>query len=446
MGMFDTTFEEVLAGRRARLSWRQLLSGGRSEPRELRRFILIRPELDYDALEPAGAAIDPIRRTAADLGLTPDRGLHVRLTGPAPVESDEFATLKENAGLNAALTVTAVAFILYLALRSGRVIFAVLATTFAGLIATAGVGLLMVGQFNPISVALRRCSSASGSTSASSSRCATAPSAMIGSVLREAIVAAGRGVGVVADARRRIAACRLLLVPADRIPRRLGAWTDCGRGDDHRLRRQPDPAARPTTVLHPPGELDRSNRPRCRRRPLDRREPAPCPDCDGRVVLGGVPFLLKLPFDANPMNLRSQEVESVATFLDLAKDPQPSPNTSTSLAPALEAAKSLAKELEALPEVSHRLPWRLHPGESGRGTGPHPGRRRCCSTQCCIRRRQAAQRRRERRSPASTAAALREVAGANAGAANDTARRLPDILDRLAAARPRQACGGPDRT
>src|SRR5215207_7833410 len=144
MAAFANTFEEVLAGRPARLSWRQLLSRGRSEPRELRRFILIRPELDYNALEPAGAAIDLIRSTAANLGLAPDRSVHVRLTGPAPVESDEFATLKENAGLNAALTVIAVAFILYLALRSGRVIFAVLGTTFAGLIVTAGVGLLMV--------------------------------------------------------------------------------------------------------------------------------------------------------------------------------------------------------------------------------------------------------------------------------------------------------------
>ena len=138
MTAFAKTFEDVLAGRPARLSWRQLLSGGKSEPRELRRFILIKPKLDYNALEPAAAAIDLIRSTAANLGLTPDRGVRVRLTGPAPVESDEFATIKENAALNAALTVAAIAFILFLALRSGRVIFAVLATAFAGLIVRRG--------------------------------------------------------------------------------------------------------------------------------------------------------------------------------------------------------------------------------------------------------------------------------------------------------------------
>ena len=62
-----------------------------------------------------------------------------------------------------------------------------------------------------------------------------------------------------------------------------------------------------------------------------------------------------LSFDANPMNLRSQEVELVATFLDLAKDPQFTPNTIDVIAPALEAAKPLAEKLEALPEASHTV-------------------------------------------------------------------------------------------
>ena len=153
MAALAKTFEDVLAGRPARLSWRQLLSGGKTEPRDLRRFILIRPKLNYKELEPAAAAISLIRSTAEELGLTPERGVRVRLTGPAAVESDEFATFKENAALNAVLTVAAIALILFLALRSGRVILAVLATTFAGLIVATGAGLLMVGQFNPISIA-----------------------------------------------------------------------------------------------------------------------------------------------------------------------------------------------------------------------------------------------------------------------------------------------------
>src|SRR5262249_5385749 len=39
------------------------------------------------------------------------------------------------------------------------------------------------------------------------------------------------------------------------------------------------------------------------------------------VSLGGLPFLYDLQFDFNPMNLRSPKVESIATYLDLRKDP-----------------------------------------------------------------------------------------------------------------------------
>ena len=48
----------------------------------------------------------------------------------------------------------AIAIILYLALRSPSVIFAVLATTLFGLVVTVAAGLLMVGRFNVISVAV----------------------------------------------------------------------------------------------------------------------------------------------------------------------------------------------------------------------------------------------------------------------------------------------------
>src|SRR3954454_8063012 len=195
MTAFAKTFEDVLAGRPARLSWRQLLSGGKAEGRELRRFVLIKPKLNYTALEPAAAAIDLIRDTATKLELTPDHGVRVRLTGPAPVESDEFATVAENATLNAALTIAAIAFILYLALRSGRVIFAVLVTPFAGLIVTAGVGLLMVGQFNLISVAFAALFLGLGVDFGIQFAVRSRAERYDQEHLREAIVAAGRGVG-----------------------------------------------------------------------------------------------------------------------------------------------------------------------------------------------------------------------------------------------------------
>lgn len=73
--------ERVLSGERASLSWQTLMSGRDPEPRELRRFVLIDPALDFEALEPAAIAIGEIRDQIARNKLTPENGIRVRLTG-----------------------------------------------------------------------------------------------------------------------------------------------------------------------------------------------------------------------------------------------------------------------------------------------------------------------------------------------------------------------------
>ena len=441
MAAFAKTFEEVLADRPARLPWRQLLSGGNSELRELRRFILIKPELDYGVLEPAAAAIDVIRSSAADLELTPERGVRVRLTGPAAVESDEFATFKENAALNAVLTVAVIALILFLALRSGRVILAVLATTFAGLIVATGAGLLMVGQFNPISIAFMALFLGLGIDFGIQFAVRYRAERYDREHRRQAIVAAGRGVGwsLTLAAVSLLAGFFSFLPTEFRGVSELGLIAGVGMIIAYVASLTLLPAL--LSVLHPPRELESVEA--ASLAVVDRwiaEHRGFVLIATAAVVLGGVPFLLMLSFDANPMNLRSQEVESVATFLDLAKDPQFTPNTIDVIAPALEAAKPLAEKLEALPEVSHTVTLAtfipenqdeklaliqdaallldpvLHPPT----VKPPPSDAENIEA---LR---------------STAAALREVAGTNAEAANDVTWRLANVLDRLATANPGQ--------
>src|SRR5207244_8358508 len=68
------------------------------------------------------------------------------------------------------------------------------------------------------------------------------------------------------------------------------------------------------------------------------------------VVLAS-PLLIFLPFDFNPLHLRNPKVESVATFLELRKDPRTGANAVEILAPDLGAADATAKRLSTLPEV-----------------------------------------------------------------------------------------------
>ncbi len=71
------------------------------------------------------------------------------------------------------------------------------------------------------------------------------------------------------------------------------------------------------------------------------------------AVILGLPLLKDLRFDFNPLNLRSKQVESVATLLDLMRDPDTTPNTIDILESDLPHAAALAERLRALPEVAH---------------------------------------------------------------------------------------------
>ena len=82
-----------------------------------------------------------------------NKGVRVRITGPVAMADDEFGTVADGALLNVILTAAAVLLILWFALRSGRLMFAVMLSLLVGLSITAAVGLAMVGTLNLISVA-----------------------------------------------------------------------------------------------------------------------------------------------------------------------------------------------------------------------------------------------------------------------------------------------------
>ena len=53
--------EAAAAGCHAPISWQNLFSGRKPGMRELRRFVLTRPVLDYEAVQPGQRAVDAIR-------------------------------------------------------------------------------------------------------------------------------------------------------------------------------------------------------------------------------------------------------------------------------------------------------------------------------------------------------------------------------------------------
>ncbi|MFC0385199.1 MMPL family transporter [Muricoccus vinaceus] len=349
--------EAAASGRPAFFSWRALFAGTPPGPRETRRFILVQPVLDYGALQPAAAASAALRSSAAGLGLDAAHGVTVRLTGPVPLADEEFATISENAGLVSGAMLLALLGILWLAVRSARVVLAIVAATFLGLVVTAGLGLAVTGRFNLISVAFIPLFVGLGIDFNIQLAVRALAERQHGRALPDALAAAGRGVGgALALAAAAIAAGLFAFLPTSYIGvAELGAIAGIGMAVAFVLSITLLPAllmilragagglAEGSTHLLAP--LDRL---------VHRRRGAVLGIAGAAAVLSLalVPFLR---FDFDPLHLRSPDVESMATLTDLMADPDRTPNTISALAPSLEAAAALAKRLEALPQVSHTV-------------------------------------------------------------------------------------------
>src|SRR5207237_3293833 len=105
-------------------SCRELISDKGLTDSDKRAFIEFKPVIDYSALEPGKNAADAIRKAAADVGFADKYQARVRLTGPVPIAIEEYSTLQDGAITNGIGTVLVVLVILWLALHSGKIIFA----------------------------------------------------------------------------------------------------------------------------------------------------------------------------------------------------------------------------------------------------------------------------------------------------------------------------------
>ncbi|HEV2189602.1 MAG TPA: MMPL family transporter [Stellaceae bacterium] len=153
MTMLSDALDPILAGKFASVSWVTLLDPDAAAPAQRRQFIEIDPKLDYNALRPGHAATASISSIVEELRLGPDLDASVRLTGLAPINDAQFSALGKTAIPGFIGTVIAVVAILWLALRSSRIILAVFLTLTIGFVVTTAAGLLLVGAFNLLSIA-----------------------------------------------------------------------------------------------------------------------------------------------------------------------------------------------------------------------------------------------------------------------------------------------------
>jgi hopanoid biosynthesis associated RND transporter like protein HpnN len=344
--------EKVNAGQPATFSWRDMVQGRAATPSERRKFLNIQGILDYSELEPGLKATDAIRKAAVDLNFAGDYQANLRLTGPVPMADEEFATIKENAGLNATVTIAIVLFILWLALRWFRIIFAVFVCLVVGLAVTAALGMLMVGTLNLISVYFAVLFVGLGVDFGLQFSVRYRAERHEVDDLHDALLYSGRRAGApLTLAALATAAGFLSFTPTDyKGVSELGLIAGVGML-----------IAYFTSITLLPALLSRFKPPRepshlgyAVLAPVDgflERHRMPILIGTLLAVAAGLPLLYHLQFDFNPMNLRSKTAESVATYLELKNDPESGANDVGILQPTLPQADVLAAKLRALPQV-----------------------------------------------------------------------------------------------
>jgi hopanoid biosynthesis associated RND transporter like protein HpnN len=333
-------------------SWRELVSDKPLTDSDRRAFIEFKPILDFNALEPGKDATDAIRQAARDLNLAGEYGARVRLTGPVAIANEEFATVQDGAVVNGIGTVLVVLFILWMALHSPKIISAVFVTLFIGLSITTAAGLMMVGSLNLLSIAFAVLFVGLGVDFGIQYSVRYRSERFKSNDLRAALVkAAERSAVPLSLAAMATAAGFLSFLPTDyKGVSELGKIAGVGMLVAFLSSITVLPAL--LSLLNPPGESE----------PVGYAFLAPLDHFleKHRVVIivgtiliavAGLPLLYFLRFDFNPVNLRNPNVESIATFLDLRKDPNTGANAIDVMTNSEADAKKIEARLAQVPEV-----------------------------------------------------------------------------------------------
>ena len=350
--LISQTLEDILNKGTATFSWRELVSDKPLTETDRRAFIEFKPKLDYNALEPGKDATDAIRQAATDLNFADQYKARVRLTGPVPIANEEYSTVQEGAILNGIVTVLIVLVILWMALHSAKIIFAVFVNLFIGLSLTTAVGLMMVGQLNLLSIAFAVLFVGLGVDFGIQFSVRYRSERFKNEDLALALESAARRCAVpLSLAAMATAAGFLCFLPTDyKGISELGKIAGAGMLIAFITSITALPAM--LKLLHPPGESE----------PVGYAFLAPVDEFLERhrviivvgtllLVVAGLPLLYFMKFDFNPINLRNPKAESIATFLDLRKDPNTGANAINVLTTSEAEAKKIEAKLEKLPEV-----------------------------------------------------------------------------------------------
>ncbi len=349
--------EAAAAGQAKPLDWARLMATPAGLAPSPRKFIALVPVLDYSRLQPATVPVAAIRSAIAEVKTGEGfDDVRMRLTGRIALEHEEIGMAFSGALLAFSVALLLSAVLLFIALRSRRLVLATVLTLLFGLSLTAGFAALAVGTLNLISMAFAVLYVGLGLDYALYLAMRYRELRQLGSAHRDAVPQAAADIGgflFVCAATTSLGFLAFVPTAFTGIAG-LGLISAAGMFISLVASLTLLPALltlRPPPAPPPPPE----------RRWLD--AVLEWPYRRRRSIWRGMAVLLvfsafiapQARFDFDPLHLRDPDSESVSTFRDLLADPViPALTLSVIAANHIEAA-AIAAKLKAVPEVRQVL-------------------------------------------------------------------------------------------
>lgn len=355
LGSLQKNLQAAAAGHPVPLSWQNLIMGDGTGQGNV-AFVLAHPVLNQGTLQPGGMATAALVKLADALPDVKAGRVTVNYTGQIPLSDEQFASLTQGLVLGGIISVLLIALWLYLALRSWRLIVPILLTLVMGLALTITYAAVFVRVINLISVAfailfiglavdfaIQYCVRLRGvrhqeqdlgkalvetareaggqiALAATATACgflAFTPTAFVGVAELGEIAGVGMFIALF---------CTITFLPALLklfAPRAEAARISLpgGNAADHFLQR------------HRYGILA----------------------VFGVLAVAGLLSAATLRFDANPLNTKDPNTESMRTLQSLISDPQTNPFYADIMVPNLADARVMAEKLNKLPQVGQVL-------------------------------------------------------------------------------------------
>ncbi len=343
--------QSAAAGHPVPLSWQALITSSVGQGDA--EFVLIHPKLDQGSLQPGGIPTAALVRIAKTLPDVQAGRATVNYTGQIPLSDEQFASLTQGLVAGGIISLLLIALWLYLALRAWRLILPILATLVLGLALTISFAAVFIGVMNLISVAFAilfiglavdfaiqycvrlrdvrhttpaleqaipetaRQAGGQIALAATATACgflAFAPTPFVG--VAELGIIAGAGMFIAFFCT--ITFLPALLALARPRAEHVAIGLPFGAPADRFLRRHSRATLAVFSVL----------------------------------ALAGIFAAVTIGFDANPLDTKDPNTESMRTLDKLLADPATNPFYADALAPNLAAAQALAAKLSQLPEVA----------------------------------------------------------------------------------------------